>query len=206
MNVEEIGSSVPHILTRLACLLTLTLMIPACSSQLATFIPPAMQQQIDWTLSFDQIKESPSTYQGAVVVVGGEVLTAKRFRDHTRIIILQLPLSSGHEPVTNRTQSEGRFIARKEEFLDPATLPPGTRVTVIGEISGSTTELLDEMEYTYPVLIIKHIEVWPPPQHLPYYYYGPYYGPYYPYGGAGRYYGRFGGVYGPYYPYPYYWY
>ena len=178
-------------------------MISACASQKASFIPSALQQQIDWTLSFEQIKESPSTYRGSVAMVGGEVLTAKRFKDHTRIIILQLPLSTGEEPVSNRTKSEGRFIARQEEFLDPATIPPGTRITVIGEISGSTTELLDEMEYQYPVLTIKHLEVWPPPQHLPYYY-SPYNGPYYPYGGPGRYYGRYGGFYyGPYYPYPY---
>ena len=71
-----------------------------------------MANQIDWTLSFQQIKESPSTYQGSVVLLGGEILNAKRLKDHTRIIVLQLPLSPGEEPVTNRTQSKGTFYRK----------------------------------------------------------------------------------------------
>ena len=185
---------------RFAFLLIMTVMLSCCSTQKTSFIPPTLTRQIDYTVSFEQIKESPATYQSTVVMLGGEVLTAKRLKDHTRLIVLQLPLSSDDEPTINRTESEGRFIAKQAEFLDPATIPPGTRVTVIGEIIGSTTELLDEMEYKYPVLTIRHLEVWPNAQQLPYYY-GPYYGGY-PYGGM--YYGGFGGPWGPYYPY--YWY
>ena len=204
MNLEDLSSRIPIVMIRLAWLLIAAFMSSACSTQKASFVPPAIKDQINWTLSFEQIKESPSTYQGSVVLLGGEVLSAKRFKDHTRLIILQLPLSTDNEPTTKRTESDGRFIARQAEFLDPATVPPGTRVTVIGEITGSTTELLDEMEYKYPVLTIKHLEVWPTPQPLPHYY-GPYYGyPAYPYGWGGGYYGRFGGFYGPYNPY--YWY
>ena len=185
---------------RLAFLLIVTVMLSGCSTPKTSFIPPTLKRQIDFTISFEQIKESPSTYQRSVVILGGEVLSAKRLKDHTRLIVLQLPLSTGDEHTMNRTESEGRFIAMQAEFLDPATVPPGTRVTVIGEISGSTTELLDEMEYKYPVLTIGHLEVWPNAQQLPYYY-GRHYGGY-PYGGL--YYGGFGGPWGSYYPY--YWY
>ena len=180
MPIEDFFSPRGSIWSQLLGPLVVSMLISACSTNTNSFIPQAMASQIDWTLSFQQIKESPSTYQGSVVLLGGEILTAKRLKDHTRIIVLQLPLSTGEEPVTNRTQSKGRFIAKQTEFLDPETIPPGTRVTVIGEISGSTTELLDEMEYQYPVLTIKHLEVWPPPQQFPNYY-PSYYDPYYPY-------------------------
>jgi len=162
----------------LALPLILTFVFSACVTKKESFIPPTLESQIDWTISFEQIKESPSTYQGSVVIVGGEVLLAKRFKDHTRLIVLELPLSPSNQPATKRTQSEGRFIAQQSEFLDPATVPPGTRVTVVGEVSGSTTEWLDEMKYNYPILKIKHLEVWPsalPPPYM----YGPYLG--YPY-------------------------
>ena len=169
------------------------LFFPACASKNESVIPSNLVRQIDWTLSFKEMKESPSTYQGTIIIAGGEVLSAKRLKNHTRLVVLQLPLAYDEEPTTDRTQSEGRFIAFQEEFLDPATVPSGTRVTVVGEILGSTIELLDEMEYTYPTLNIIHLEVWPASNH-PLYRNQPYYGyPYYPYG-AGGFYGRgFGG-------------
>ena len=191
----------------LIILVLLALFSSGCASKKESIIPSTLLTQIDWTVSFAEIKESPSTYKGSVIIAGGEVLSAKRLKDHTRLTILQLPLSSEQEPRSDRRQSEGRFMAIQSEFLDPATIPAGTRVTVVGEISGSTTELLDEMEYEYPTLAIKFLEIWPNSQHNPYPY-RPYYGyPYYPYGGWGGFYrGGFGGFYGPYpYLYPY-WY
>ncbi len=81
------------------------------------------------------------------------------------------------------------------EFLDPATLPYGTRITVTGDVTGSITLPLDEADYSYPVIDIKTLRVWSDmnelvPRMQPYYYYGPwpYWGPYW----------------GPYwYPWPY---
>jgi outer membrane lipoprotein len=93
-------------------------------------------------------------------MLGGEVLNAKRLKDATRIETLQLPLDEDGIPVTDRTASEGRFLAVKKEFLDPATLPHGTRVTIVGEVTGAATLPLDETEYTYPVLEIKDLKVW----------------------------------------------
>ena len=185
----------------------LALFSSACASKKESVIPSTLLTQIDWTVGFAEIKESPSNYKGSVIIAGGEVLSAKRLKDHTRLTILQLPLSAEQEPRSDRRQSEGRFMAIQSEFLDPATIPAGTRVTVVGEVSGSTTELLDEMEYEYPTLAIKFLEIWPNSPHNPYPY-RPYYGyPYYPYGGWGGFYrGGFGGFYGPYpYLYPY-WY
>jgi outer membrane lipoprotein len=118
------------------------------------------------------------------VVFSGEVLSARRLKDATRIEILQLPVDRLERPATDRTQSQGRFIAMHRDFLDPATIPPGTRVTVTGEVSGAMTLPLDETEYTYPVIEARHIEVLSPEiaelstRPYPYYYTGPYWGPY----------------------------
>ncbi len=49
-----------------------------------------------------------------------------------------------------------------QEFIDPATLAPGTMVTFIGEVTSSVTEKLDEVDYRYPVLAVKHWHLWPP--------------------------------------------
>jgi outer membrane lipoprotein len=135
---------------------------------------------------FVQVKAAPDSYRGQSVVYGGEVLSARRLKDGTRIEILQLPLDRSGYLDTDRTQSQGRFIAMHRDFLDPATIPPGTRIIVTGEVTGSMTLPLDETEYTYPVIEARHIHVLPPElaelprQPYPYYHTGPgpYWGPY----------------------------
>ena len=135
------------------------------------------------TLPFLQVKAAPDSLKGQAVVLGGNVLMGRRLKDGTRIEILQLPLDRTTSPVYDLTQSQGRFIAFQREFLDPATLPPGTRVTVTGEISGSLTLPLDETDYTYPVINIKQLRVWAKREDIapwgrPYMGPGPYWGPY----------------------------
>jgi outer membrane lipoprotein len=134
-------------------------------------------------LTFLQVKAAPNSFNGQSVAFGGEVLTARRLKDGTRIEILQLPLDRSTRPGYDLTQSQGRFIAIQREFLDPATLPHGTRVTVAGEITGSITLPLDETDYTYPVIAIKQLQVWARsedvvPRIRPYMGPGPYWGPY----------------------------
>ncbi len=135
------------------------------------------------TLTFLQVKEAPDSFKGQLVVFGGKVLTGRRQKDGTRIEILQLPLDRSMRPGYDLIQSQGRFVALQREFLDPATLPPGTRVTVTGEVSGSITLPLDETDYTYPVIDIKRVQVWAgsedvAPRIRPYMGPGPYWGPY----------------------------
>src|SRR5881409_2539370 len=88
-------------------------------------------------------------------------LNRKRLKDGTRIEVLQLPLDDSQRPESDRTVSEGRFVALQKGFLDPATLPEGTRVTLVGEVTGVMTLPLDETEYAYPTLEIKTLKVWP---------------------------------------------
>ena len=102
-------------------------------------IPKELEGQVDRNVSFLQLKESPPAYKGRLVVLGGEVLSAKRGTDSTRIEVLQIPLNSSFEPVQDRTASQGRFLAVQDQFLDPATVPVGTLVTVVGEITGTTS-------------------------------------------------------------------
>jgi outer membrane lipoprotein len=135
--------------------------------------------------TFLQVKTAPDSFKGQSTVFGGKVLTARRQKDGTRIEILQLPLDQSGRPGYDLTQSQGRFIAQQREFLDPATLPPGTRITVTGIVSGSITLPLDETDYTYPVIDIKRVQVWAGPEDVAprinsYYYMGPspYWGPY----------------------------
>ena len=147
-------------MTRIPAILWLVshlVLLSACARQV---IPEELKGRVDRTLSFAQVKDMPVSYQGRLIAVGGEVLTVKRVADGTRIEALQLPLDNSDEPLSDRTASQGRFLAFQEGFLDPATLPRGTLVTMVGEVSGAMTLPLDEVEYRYPTLRVRHLKVW----------------------------------------------
>ncbi|MGQ0556948.1 MAG: Slp family lipoprotein [Nitrospiraceae bacterium] len=134
-------------------------LIAACSSQ--RVIPEALEPLVERAVLFREVVAAPDSYQGKVVVFGGEVLKAKRLKEGTQIELLQLPLDRGERPILDRQQSQGRFLAIQQEFLDPATIVEGTKMTIIGELSKSKVEHLDDVEYRYPVLIVKHLYLWP---------------------------------------------
>jgi outer membrane lipoprotein len=201
---------------RLACILAVALSWAGCAQSahqsgkdlLDKILPDQLQQQVDESVSFTELKANPSGYQGKTVMLSGIVLKSKRAKDRTEVEVMQIPTGSGAVPTKDRARSQGRFLAIKSgEFLDPAVVDAGTPVTIVGEVREPIHGSLDEGEYTYPVLEIKHIVDWdevnPQIRAAPYAYpYGrsmyaypySYWGPY---GGYG-----YGGY--PYYGYPYY--
>ena len=123
-------------------------------------VPPELEQQIDASVAFADLRAAPGNYVGRVIMVGGVVIKAKRTENQTEIEVLQLPADAGGPSTTERYRSEGRFLAVREAFLDPATVPPGTPITVIAVVTGSTIRALDDSEYAYPILDIKHLTDW----------------------------------------------
>ncbi|HZS12452.1 MAG TPA: Slp family lipoprotein, partial [Nitrospirales bacterium] len=45
---------------------------------------------------------------------------------------------------------------------DPATMVPGMPITIVGEVTGSQVGKLDEADYRYPTVEIRHVHVWDP--------------------------------------------
>lgn len=163
-------------------------------------VPLGLEQEIDATVSFAELKRAPSEYIGRTVMVGGNVLRAKRTGAGTELEVLQLPTARGGGLTEERLRSEGRFLAVREQFLDPASLPEGTPITIIGTVKGETTRQLDESDYTYPILEVKHIIDWKSIAAQRGRDRSPYYGAYYPpygYSGFSRY-GGWGGPFGAY--------
>jgi len=133
-------------------------LLTGCASE--RVVPDALEPMIDRTVTFRDVIEAPESYRGRVLVLGGEVLKAKRLKEGTQIELLQLPLDQDERPILNRQQSDGRFLAIQQEFLDPATIAVGTMMTIVGEVSEVKTDQLDDVEYRYPVLIVKHLHTW----------------------------------------------
>lgn len=139
----------------------LLLVASGCSSSLVG-IPETLEQQIDQKLTFTDLLASAESYQGRLMLLGGKILKAKRLKDGTQVELLQLPLNKDREPTPDLTRSQGRVLVLHQRLLDPATLTLGLLVTFVGEVSGATTDQLDEVDYRYPTLTVKHWYVWSP--------------------------------------------
>jgi outer membrane lipoprotein len=134
------------------------LLVSGCSG--SKVIPSELKDEIDSSLSFREIQASPQSYQGRTVVLGGEVLGARRVRDGVELEILQLPVSGDDPPSERRMDSQGRFLALDRGEADPASFPAGTRLTLVGAVTGEETRRLDESTYRYPTVDVKHLYVW----------------------------------------------
>ncbi len=158
------------------------LLLTGCvSSQL---VSPEMESRIARDLSFESLKVAPEKFNGRMVVVGGKVLGAKRLKEGTRIEVLQLPLDGWDIPRLNLVASKGRFLALQTDFLDPATIPAGTLISMIAEVVGVNTMPLDEVDYQYPLLKVSMLKIWGESDSLRYGYWPPIWAPY-PYGRYG---------------------
>ncbi len=138
-------------------------------------------------VSFLTLQKSPETYAGRTVILGGYVLEVRNLNDVTKLLVLQSPLESRHEPGL-RDASEGRFMVVYEGFLDPAVYARDRKVTVAGTVTGVTRESVNERSYGYLTLSLQEIHLWEQEtisRPRPYYYdpWWPYYRPWrrYPY-------------------------
>lgn len=125
-------------------------------------IPERLENQVNQTLEFKQIRENPETFKGELMVVGGEVLSVNRKQDATRIEVLQLPLNDDFTPANQRTKTQGRFIAlsKGKDPLDPAVLEKGKAISIVGEIIGSETIQVGEVSREVPIFGIKDLTIW----------------------------------------------
>jgi outer membrane lipoprotein len=191
-------------MTMLVFLIGGAVMVSACAESIHQVqrdtellgIPLGLEQEIDATVSFADLKRAPSEFIGRTVMLGGTVIRAKRTEAETEVEVLQLPTERDGPLSDDRLRSEGRFLAVRGAFLDPASLPQGTPITVIGTVKGETTRALDESDYSYPILEVKHIIDWNSIASQRRRDRSPYYGAYYPpygYSGFSPYWGPFGG-------------
>jgi len=170
-----------------SCLLVLTLILLILAG--CSVVPRELRREVDRSISFQELKQSPDAYVGRKVLLGGEIIETRVFQDETELEILQKPLGSGDAPLET-DKSGGRFLVQNKAYLDPAIYRSGRYVTVLGEVMGEKTLRIGETDYRYPLLVSKFLHLWSRARR---YYYYPYYDPYYPY------------YYSPYYPYGGFW-
>lgn len=123
--------------------------------------PKEMMNRVDGKVSFQELKTAPEKFKGTWVMLGGMIVAARNTKEGTLIEILQKPLDTDGRPL-DTDSSEGRFLVQSETFLDPAVYHPGRLATVVAEVIGRKEQPLDEIVYSYPLLIMKAQHLWGP--------------------------------------------
>jgi outer membrane lipoprotein len=118
------------------------------------------RSQVTFFGSFSELQRHPERYSGETVILGGKIIQVLVQDDATELTVLQLPLDRADRPLDS-DQSEGRFLVRAAQFLDPALYPEGARITVVGKLTGSRERPIGSMPYRYPVVAPLEIKKWP---------------------------------------------
>lgn len=159
--------------------------ITACATQ----IPKPVREPVQ-KLS---LVEAQATYPksiGTHVRWGGTIANVENNETETLVEIVERPLDSDSRPIQN-DQSNGRFLARIDGFIDPAVYAQGREITIIGTVEAPITRAIGKRPYSFVVVNASGYYLWPKlrePLPEDYYYYptpfwpGPFWYPgYYPY-------------------------
>ncbi len=135
----------------------------AVLSGCAPVISSELRKEARKDLTFPMALRDPTAYTGSIVIWGGIIMGIANHPDGTALVVLETPLTYRERP-QNSAYSRGRFIATTPQFLDPAVYRRGRLITVAGEIIGKETRQLgkSKIQYTYPVVSIKQINLWEP--------------------------------------------
>jgi outer membrane lipoprotein len=97
---------------------------------------------------------------GTRVRWGGQVVAVHNGASESCFEIVGKMLGVDGRPVM-RDRSEGRFIACRGGFYDPAVFTAGREVTVAGTISSFETRRIDAYDYRYPRVAADVVYLWP---------------------------------------------
>lgn len=110
-----------------------------------------------------QVRNTPDSFMNQPARWGGLITRVQNQRSTTDIEIVEQPLNDSGRP-RNSDTSNGRFIARFNEFLDPAIYAVGKPITVVGIIKTAEQGSIGEHPYAFPVLATSQHRLWPKPQ------------------------------------------
>ncbi len=119
---------------------------------------------------FDSQSPEQAASAGAAVRWGGVVIEVEPQADRTCFQILSRELSSYGRPQLSDA-SEGRFLACRAGFYDPAVFTRGREVTVVGMLDGNERRTVGEFELQLPRIAASIVYLWP--ERVDVYYYEP---------------------------------
>lgn len=136
-------------------LLALLFLMNGC----VTVISDQTRTLIDPKIKYESVQANPDSYLGKHLLVGGRIITSSSTNAISSMEIKQGLIDAEGVPIDLET-SAGRFIAESTSHYDSSLYKPGSVVTLVGEVTGKRSQLLEGTPYLYPVLTIKEIFLW----------------------------------------------
>ncbi len=126
----------------------------------ASHIPQNISQAPTPNLAISEVITQTDTHKGQPVRWGGIILAVTNHVNDTEIEILAKKLDSSGKPFYDNI-TQGRFLARVDGFVDPATIyPRGRMMTIYGLVDSVLTRAIGEKPYVYPVIKVQTFYLW----------------------------------------------
>ena len=163
---------------RIGWILPALLLLTACSVMSREVEKEALPES-----PFPELIAHAANHLNQTLILGGYVLEVSNQADHSRMVVIQAPLSMNREPYS-KDLSQGRLILEYSGFLDPELYSKDRKITVAGRLLGSSATDARPEPYPYVRLGVIELHLWPVEILLPYdpyYYWDPWWGSPYPY-------------------------
>lgn len=135
-------------------LLFASLMMSACVHP-----PKGLEREIAEILFFNKISEQGYSCVCKRVRLGGKVLKATALKEKMELEILSLPVSLFSAKPILDSNSDGRFLAYIDGFIDPESLNQ-QYITVSGRLIAKQAGKIDQADYNYPVIQVESYRKW----------------------------------------------
>jgi outer membrane lipoprotein len=103
---------------------------------------------------------SPEAYRSKKVLWGGLIINSSNVKSGTRLELLAYPLDRRLKPDINK-DALGRVMAYSDGYLETLDYASGRLLTVTGMVQGIEKAPVGEAMYSYPVVNIAQIHLWP---------------------------------------------
>lgn len=100
-------------------------------------------------------------HTGAPVRWGGRVISVEPHADRTCFTMLSADLDSHGRPYREQDGSDGRFMACRSGFYDPAVFTEDRQVTFTGRIAGYEDARIGDYAYRMPRMDADIVYLWP---------------------------------------------
>ena len=105
-----------------------------------------------------EVTEASGPVRGTVLW-GGTIIGVANLESGAQLEIVSHPLDRTQRPQAGRA-SEGRFLARTDDYLEPLDFAEGREVTVLGAIEGLEEVRVGEARRDLPVVRASDLHLW----------------------------------------------
>lgn len=131
--------------------------------------PQGLERTENMLTRLTDVSQLSADCQCQRIRLGGKVLNATALKDKVQLEILSFPIGRFSGKPVLESQSDGRFIAYMDGFVDPENLKE-RYITLMGVFTAKEKGKIDQADYLYPIINVQHYRIW---QYKQEYYYDP---------------------------------